>query len=96
MIITPKGVIGGEIRNISLLGAFIHSLDDLTGEKLTLIVKPPEAKRPFRINAAFAWTNIPESKDDLTSAGTAVRFQQLLDDSHSYIAKVVSSHFGPN
>jgi hypothetical protein len=90
MILTQKGSVGGEIKNISLVGAFIHSPDGLSGQSLRLIVKPPQAKRPFGIDAAATWKNISASGDPLPSAGTGVRFRQFLNNSLNYISKIVS------
>jgi hypothetical protein len=92
MVITPEGCIGGEVKNISPTGAFIHCFTEPDQQKtLRLVVRDPLRKKLLLITAELAWSNI-ENCDDLSSCGIGVQFTKIFSDDHLFDDCVTSEH----
>lgn len=92
MVITAEGCIGGEVKNISPTGAFIHCFTEPEQQNpLRLVVRDPLRKKLLLITAELAWSNI-ESNDDISSCGIGVQFTRIFSDDHLFFNSVTSEH----
>jgi len=92
MVITHEGCIGGEVKNISPTGAFIHCFTEPEQETpLRLVVRDPQRKKLLLITAELAWSNIA-SCDDIGSCGIGVQFTRIFTDDHLFLNCVTSEH----
>lgn len=92
MVITHEGCIGGEVKNISPTGAFIHCFTEPEQETpLRLVVRDPQRKKLLLITAELAWSNIA-SCDDIGSSGIGVQFTRIFTDDHLFLNCVTSEH----
>lgn len=91
-ILTSEKSVQGEIRNISLVGAFINCLIEFKREPLHLLIKVPHRGRCYSIAAEVAWSNIHESAQELTLSGTGVRFTSFFEESRSLVFKAVNDY----
>ena len=92
MVITSEGCIGGEVKNISPTGAFIHCFTEPEQETpLRLVVRDPQRKKLLLITAELAWSNIATC-DDIGSCGIGVQFTRIFTDDHLFLNCVTSEH----
>ena len=92
MLITPEGCIGGEVKNISPTGAFIHCFTAPEQQNsIRLVVRDPLRKKLLLINAELAWSNI-ENCDEINSCGIGVQFTKIFSDDHLFFNDVTSEH----
>jgi hypothetical protein len=89
VIITARGVLVAETRDISNEGAFIScDLPLSPKEKLRLFIMAPN-HRPFEIPAEVAWSASQDSKPNSISSGMGVRFTETTAPQHQVLRKVV-------
>ena len=92
MVITAEGCIGGEVKNISPTGAFIHCFTEPEQQSpLRLVFRDPLRKKLLLITAELAWSNIA-SCDDIGSCGIGVQFTKIFTDDHLFLNCVTSEH----
>ena len=94
-MLTAQGPIEGEVRNISLGGAFVHCQEQPeSNETFRMIIKIPHSRQFLRASARVARSNIynPEGNDE--PIGIAVRFVEISDDDRQYIREVVAEQQG--
>ena len=92
MVITPDGCIGGEVKNISPTGAFIHCFTEPEQHNpLRLVFRDPLRKKLLLITAELAWSNIAKC-DDIGSCGIGVQFTRIFSDDHLFLNNVTSEH----
>ena len=92
MIVTQEACIGGETRNISQTGAFIHCLTEPeNGKQLRLVFRDPLRHKWVLVAAELAWSNI-SSCDDIGSCGIGVRFKRVFDHDHLFLNSVTADH----
>ena len=77
IVITQQGCIGGEAKNISPNGAFIHCLTEPEQDgPIRVILSHPLRDRLVLVGAELAWSNISNC-DDIDSCGIGVQFTKL-------------------
>ena len=92
MVITPGACIGGEIKNISPSGAFIHCFTEPEGNQpLRLVFRDPLRKRVVLLTAELAWSNIADC-DDLGSSGIGIQFTKIFNCDHLFPDIWMSEH----
>ena len=78
MVITTGGCIGGEIKNLSLSGAFFHCFTEPDrSQPLRLVFRDPLRKKLVVVTAELAWSNVDNS-DDISSCGIGIEFTSAL------------------
>jgi hypothetical protein len=89
VIITARGVLVAETRDISNEGAFIScDLPLSPKEKLRLFIMAPN-HRPFEIPAEVAWSAAQDSKPNSISSGMGVRFTETTAPQHQILRNIV-------
>lgn len=92
ILLTPQRFIGGETKNISPKGAFIHCLTDPgLDEPFRIVIKAPSRKQFLLVTAETAWSNISGCDDDLSSRGIGVRFTKVFSDDKRFLSNAVTS-----
>jgi hypothetical protein len=77
MVLTSETCIGGEIKNISLSGAFIHCFSaPQHGQKIRLVFRDTERNKLLAVVAELAWSNILDY-DDISACGIGVQFKEV-------------------
>ena len=91
VIITDKGVVVAETRDLSSEGAFIHcKLPLKPKEKLRLFIMAPD-HRPFEVPAEVAWSNPHRTKPDSIARGMGVRFTEVSTAHHQILRNLIES-----
>jgi len=73
-MVTATGVMGGELENISLSGAFIRCQKPLEpGKRLIVIAKLPY-NPSFNSHAEVVWSRVPRPNDQETIPGMGLKF----------------------
>ena len=73
-LVTPRGVVKGETRNLSRHGAFICCREPLNPkERLLLLLQLPTGS-PLNLSAQVIWSNASASEERGTPPGMGVRF----------------------
>jgi Tfp pilus assembly protein PilZ len=76
-MMTSKGPVVGETRNVSNKGAFICCKDDITSEgRCRLFIMVPDHK-PLVVPVEVCWSNPYGSEFDATPCGVGVRFSGI-------------------
>jgi hypothetical protein len=90
IVLTQQGCIGGEAKNISPSGAFIHCLTE-PGQNgpLRVIFSHPLRDKLLLVGAELAWSNISNC-DDIDSCGIGVQFTKLFSHGHLVFNKIIS------
>lgn len=92
IIVTQEACIGGETRNISQTGAFIHCLTEPeNGKQLRLVFRDPLRHKWVLVGAELAWSNI-SSCDDIGSCGIGVRFTRVFGHDHLFLNSMTADH----
>jgi Tfp pilus assembly protein PilZ len=78
MVLTSETCIGGEIKNISPSGAFVHCFTaPQQGQEIRLVFRDTERNKLLAVAAELAWSNILDY-DDVSASGIGVRFKEVL------------------
>ncbi len=92
MIVTEGVCIGGETRNISPTGAFIHCLTEPENDvPLRLVFRDPIRHKWVLVTAELAWSNISNC-DDIESCGIGVRFTRIFGHDHLFLYSAAANH----
>ena len=92
-IVTDKGVIEGETKDLSRSGAFITCGKPLLpGERFLINIDIPK-KGPVSLRSEVIWSNgnIPEEK--VVSRGMGIRFLQNIDEDTSSLKSALEDYF---
>lgn len=90
---TPERYMGGEARNISIGGAFIHcTADPGQAKPFSMAILAPSRKELLRVNAEMVWSNLYENFDDFFSSVVGVQFTKFIGDGHQFLSKMISEH----
>jgi hypothetical protein len=93
VMLTTKGVIVAETKNISPDGAFIRCKPPLPPkERIRLFIVTP-AYRPLEISAEVAWDNRFGSEHDPTPAGMGVRFTNASEDGRRLLRDAIARQY---
>jgi hypothetical protein len=92
MIVTQEACIGGETRNISPTGAFIHCLKEPENDRpLRLVFRDPLRHKWVLVTAELAWSNISNC-EDIGSCGIGVRFTRVVGHDHLFLNSITADH----
>ncbi len=73
-MITPKGSMEGETKDVSTLGAFIHCRQPLNPTESVLLSVQLPAGLPLQVFAIVVWTNTSSLEEKTVPLGMGVRF----------------------
>ena len=93
VVMTTKGIVVAETRDISSDGAFIQcKLPLLPNEKLRLFIMAPN-QRALDVAAEVAWSNPHGSEDDNVPRGMGVRFVEVSRDNRNILQNVLARQY---
>ena len=93
VVLTDKGVLLAETRDISSEGVFISCEEPLRPEeKLRVFIMAPN-HRPLEIPAEVAWSNPHASEQDTTPKGMGLRFTKDSSDQRERLHNIVAQHY---
>jgi len=79
MVLTSEACIGGEIKNISPSGAFIHCFTAPEhGQEIRLVFRDILRQKLVVVTAELAWSNILDC-DDISSSGIGLQFKEIFN-----------------
>jgi hypothetical protein len=91
-IITEKGTIEGESRNITVAGVFIHCQEELhENEVHQLIIKIPK-EESILVKGLVAWSNFDSMEETSNYRGMGYSFIKISDDDLVILADVISRY----
>lgn len=91
-IITDKGTIEGESRNITVAGIFIHCQEELHEDEVhQMIIKIPE-QESILVKGRVAWSNFDSMEESNTYRGMGFSFIRISEDDRVILADVISRH----
>ena len=92
VILTSRGALVAETRNISPLGAFIFCDQPLpAAEKIRLLIMFPN-RRYVDISAEVTWSYPHGSERDATPRGMGVRFTEISEQDREFISSLISGY----
>jgi Tfp pilus assembly protein PilZ len=93
VVITGKGVLLAETRDISSEGVFISCEEPLSpDEKLRVFIMAPN-HRPLEIPAEVAWSNPHASEKGTARKGMGLRFTKDSGDQRGRLHDIVAQHY---
>jgi uncharacterized protein (TIGR02266 family) len=93
VVLTAKGVLLAETRDISSEGVFISCEEPLSPEeKLRVFIMAPN-HRPLEIPAEVAWSNPHASGQETTPKGMGLRFTKDSSDQRRLLQDIVAQHY---
>ena len=93
VVMTAKGIVVAETRDLSSDGAFIRCRLPLQPkEKLRLFIMAPN-QRPFDFAAEVAWSNPHGSDQDNVPRGMGVQFTKVSKEIRNSLRNVLANHF---
>lgn len=92
VVLTAKGVLLAETRDISSEGVFISCEEPLEpAEKLRVFIMAPN-HRPLEIPAEVAWSNPHTSEQKTARKGMGLRFTKDSSDQRGRLHDIVAGH----
>jgi len=93
VVLTDKGVLLAETRDISSEGVFISCEEPLRPEeKLRVFIMAPN-HRPLEIPAEVAWSSPHASEQETTPKGMGLRFTKASSDQRERLHNIVAQHY---
>ena len=93
VMLTVKGVLVAETKDISPDGAFIRCKPPLPPqEKLRLFIMTP-SYQPLEISAEVVWDNRFGSEHDTTPSGMGVRFTDSAENGRRLLRDAIARHY---
>jgi len=90
-LLTPKCIVKGETKNISLGGAFIHFLSDPVQDRsFRLVIKPPNYEGLLVVSAEVAWKSHHRESQRILPSGMGVQFTQISSSARDFLGSVFS------
>lgn len=91
-IITDKGTIEGESRNITIAGVFIHCQEEIhENEVHQIIIKIPK-QEAILVKGQVVWSNFDSMEETNTYLGMGFSFIKISEDDRMVLADVISRH----
>ena len=91
-IITEKGTIEGESRNITIAGVFIHCQEEIhENEVHQMIIKIPK-QESILLKGRVVWSNFDSMEETNNYRGMGFSFIKISDDDRMVLADVISRH----
>jgi hypothetical protein len=93
IVITPQRYIGGEAKNISINGVFVHCLTDPgQSEPFRLAIKAPTREELLVVNAEAVWSDVRDYSEIVSFSGIGVRFTGFMGDSRQFLSSIIAEH----
>jgi uncharacterized protein (TIGR02266 family) len=93
VVLTDKGVLLAETRDISSEGVFISCEEPLRPEeKLRVFIMAPN-HRPLEIPAEVVWSSPHASEQETTPKGMGLRFTKDSSDQRERLHNIVAQHY---
>jgi uncharacterized protein (TIGR02266 family) len=93
VVLTAKGVLLAETRDISSEGVFISCEEPLSPEeKLRVFIMAPN-HRPLEIPAEVVWSNPHASERETTHKGMGLRFTKDSSDQRGRLQDIVAQYY---
>ena len=90
-LLTPKCIVRGETKNISLGGAFIHFLSDpINDRSFRLLIQAPNYEGLLVVSAEVAWKSRQRESKGALPSGMGVHFTQISNSARDFLHKVFS------
>jgi len=90
-LLTPQCIVKGETKNISLGGAFIHSLSDPVQDRsFRLVIKPPNYEGLLVVSAKVTWKSQHQESQYILPSGMGVQFTQISSGARDFLISVSS------
>jgi hypothetical protein len=90
-IVTEKGEVDGETRNITVEGVFLHCLERLReGEVYRMTIKLPE--QPVEVAGKLAWSNLDNFHPDHAIPGMGFCFVKISEKDRGRLGDAIASH----
>jgi hypothetical protein len=90
-LLTPKCIVKGETKNISIGGAFIHFLSDPVQDRsFRLLIKPPNYEGLLAVSAKVAWKGRRHESHRILPSGMGVQFTQVSSSARDFLDSVFS------
>ena len=94
-IISKKGSIEGESRNITVAGVFVHCLEKLEkNEEYQMIIKIPE-KETLLLNGRVVWSNFENVDFNASYVGMGFCFIKISKEDRGVLGEVISRYADP-
>ena len=91
-IITEKGTIEGESRNITIAGVFVHCQEEIhENEVHQLIIKIPK-QESILVKGRVAWSNFDSMEESNTYIGMGFSFIKISEDDRMILADVITRY----
>jgi Tfp pilus assembly protein PilZ len=91
-IITDKGTIEGESRNITIAGVFIHCQEEIhENEVHQMIIKIPK-QESILVKGRVVWSNFDSMEESNNYRGMGFSFIKISEDDRVILADVISRH----
>ena len=91
-IITKKGTVEGESRNITVAGIFVHCLEALhKDEDYQMIIKIPE-KESLLVKGRVAWSNFENMDLNASYVGMGFCFIKISEEDRSVLGDMISRY----
>jgi hypothetical protein len=91
-IITDKGTIEGESRNITIAGVFIHCQEEIhENEVHQIIIKIPK-QEAILVKGQVVWSNFDSMEETNLYRGMGFSFIKISEDDRMVLADVISRH----
>ncbi len=95
-IITEKGTIEGESRNITVAGVFVHCQEEIhENEVHQMIIKVPK-QESILVKGLVVWSNFDSMEETSSYRGMGFSFIKISDDDRMILADVISRHAKPS
>jgi len=84
----------GEIKDISLSGAFIHCQEPLKSKEVFKLHFTDTPSMPrIKVTAMVVWSSISDPDDESEARGMGVRFVTISDENRKLISNLISDQF---
>ena len=94
-IISKKGSIEGESRNITVAGVFVHCLEKLEkNEEYQMILKIPE-KESLLLNGRVVWSNFENVDFNASYVGMGFCFIKISKEDRGILGEMISRYANP-
>jgi len=90
-MITEKGSVEGEARNITVEGVFIHCMERLSlNEAYRLVIKPAGEK--IEVMGKLLWSNLDSAADRDTLSGMGFGFVKVSDGDRELLREAIEKY----
>ena len=94
-IITNKGIVEGESRNITVAGVFVHSLEELPKDEIyQMIIRIPK-KEAILVRGKVVWSNFDSMDFNSSYVGMGFSFIKISDEDRQLLGEVISRYTKP-